>query len=81
MDTFALIINYFNDSSTPMHATIGLFEFHETMRLSMVKKSHTSLEKYDLMHLVITSMKYSGSNLMSIVIALCSIIDIHLLKL
>jgi len=26
MDSFALIINYLNDSLTPMHATIGLFE-------------------------------------------------------
>jgi hypothetical protein len=30
MDTFALIINYLNDSCTPMQATIGLFEVHET---------------------------------------------------
>jgi hypothetical protein len=38
MDTFALIINYLNDYLTPMHATIGLFEVHETTWLSMAKQ-------------------------------------------
>jgi len=58
MDTFALIINYLNDSWTPMHVTIGLFEVHETTWLSMAKQLHTLLEKYDLMHCVITFVKY-----------------------
>ncbi len=58
MDTFALIINYLNDSLTPMHATIGLFEVHETTWLSMAKQLCTLLEKYDLMQCVITFVKY-----------------------
>jgi len=64
-----------------MHATIGLFEVHETTWLSMANQLCTLLEKYDLMHCVIIFVKYQGSNLVSIVIALFSIIDIHLLKL
>jgi len=38
MGTSTLVINYLNDYWTPMHATIGLFKFHETTRLSMAKK-------------------------------------------
>jgi hypothetical protein len=58
MDTFALIINYLNDSLTPMHSTISLFEVHETTWLSMAKQLHTLFEKYDLMQCVITFVKY-----------------------
>jgi hypothetical protein len=37
MDTFALVINYLNDSWTPMHAIVGFFiEVHEITRFSMV---------------------------------------------
>jgi hypothetical protein len=76
MDTFALIINYLNDSCTPMHVTIGLFEVHETTKLSMAL-----IEKYDLMHYVIAFVKDEGNNLMSMATSLHSIIDCHILKL
>jgi hypothetical protein len=36
MDTFALVINYLNESWMPQHVTIGIFEVHETFGLSMV---------------------------------------------
>jgi hypothetical protein len=36
VDTFALVINYLNESWMPQHVTIGLFEVHETTRFSMV---------------------------------------------
>jgi hypothetical protein len=58
-----------------MHATIGLFEVHETTKLSMAL-----FEKYDLMHYVITFVKNEGNNLMSLA-SLHSIIDCHTLKL
>jgi len=58
MDTFALIIDYLNDLWTPMHATIGLFDVHETTWLSMAKQLCTLIEKYDLMHRVITFVKH-----------------------
>jgi len=36
VDTFALVINYLNESWMPQHVTIGLFEVHEIIGLSMV---------------------------------------------
>jgi hypothetical protein len=30
LDTFASVINYLNEAWTPRHATISLFEVHET---------------------------------------------------
>jgi hypothetical protein len=36
MDTFALVINHLNESWMPQHVTIGLFEVHEIIGLSMV---------------------------------------------
>jgi hypothetical protein len=35
LDTFALVINYLNKFWTFMNDILGLFEVHETMRLSM----------------------------------------------
>jgi len=35
VDTFALVMNYLNDIWTPKHATIGLFEVHETTGSAM----------------------------------------------
>ncbi len=75
MDTFGLIINYLTDLYTPMHATIGLFEVHETTKLSMAL-----FEKYDLLHYVIAFVKYEGNNLMSMATSLHSIIECHTLK-
>jgi hypothetical protein len=30
LDTFASVVNYLDEAWTPRHATIGLFEVHET---------------------------------------------------
>jgi hypothetical protein len=57
MKTFALVINYLNDSWNLMHVTIGLFKVHETMRLSMARQSCILFEKYNLMHHVIAFVK------------------------
>jgi len=35
VDTFALVINCLNEFWMPQHVTIGLFEVHETIGLSM----------------------------------------------
>jgi TRAP-type mannitol/chloroaromatic compound transport system permease large subunit len=64
MDTFALVINYLNESRIPQHFTIALFEVHGSTGFSMVSHLHSLLEKYDLMHHMITIMKNEGSNLM-----------------
>ncbi len=81
MDTFALVINYLNESWMPQYVTIGLFEVHETTRFSMANQLHSLLEKYDLMYHMITFVKDEGNNLMSMAKTLCSIVDCHLLKL
>jgi hypothetical protein len=36
VDTFALVINFLNDNSVPMHVIMGLFEMNETTKRSMV---------------------------------------------
>ncbi len=63
VDTFALTINYLSAFWTLIHATINLFEVHETMGLSMIKQQRSLFEKYDLMHNVIAFMKDEGNNL------------------
>jgi hypothetical protein len=37
VDTFILVIDYLNNSWILMHATIGLFEVHDTTRVSMAR--------------------------------------------
>ncbi len=81
MDTFALIINYLNESWMPRHVTIGLFEVHETTWLSMAGQLCSLLEKYDLMHCLIAFVKDEGNNLLSMVTTLRSIVNYCPLKL
>jgi len=64
----------------PQHVTIGLFEVHETTRLSMASQLCSLLEKYDLMHHMITFVKDEGINLMSMATTLCFVVDCHPLK-
>ncbi len=63
VDTSALTINYLNVFWTLIHATINLFEVHETMGFSMTKQQRSLFEKYDFMHNVIAFMKDEGDNL------------------
>ncbi len=81
VDTFALVINYLYESWMPQHVTIGLFEVHETIGLSIDGKLHSLLEKYDLMHRMIVFVKDEGNNLISMVTTLCSIVNCCPLKL
>ncbi len=69
-----------NESWMPQHVTIGLFEAHETIRLSMAGQLRSLLEKYDLMHHMITFVKDESINLMSMATTLCFVVDYHLLK-
>jgi hypothetical protein len=68
VNTFALVINYLSNFLNIMDVTIGLFEVHETMGFPMVGQLHTLLEKFDLVHNVITFVKDESNNLMSMVI-------------
>jgi hypothetical protein len=81
VDTFALVINYLNESWMPQHVTIGLFEVYETIGLSMASYLHSLLENYDLMHCMIAFVKNESNNLISMVTTLCSIVNYHPLKL
>ncbi len=81
VDTFASVINYLNESWMPQHVTIGLFDVHETIGLSMVGQLCSLLEKYDLMHCMIAFVKDVSNTLMSMATTLHSIVDCHLLKL
>jgi hypothetical protein len=78
VDTFALVINYLNESLMPQHITIGLFEVHEMTRLSMVGQLHSLLEKYDLMHHMIAFVKDESNNLLFMATTLRSIANINL---
>ncbi len=73
VDTFALVINSYNDSWIPMHVTVGLFEVHDTTRASMVGQLEFSFGKYDLTHHVIAFVKDEGNNLTSMTTTLHSI--------
>jgi hypothetical protein len=46
-----------------MHAIVGLFEVHDTIRVSMVGQLESSFGKYDLTHHVITFVKDECNNL------------------
>jgi hypothetical protein len=81
VDTFALVINYLNDYWIPQHVTIDLFKVHESTRLSMVGQLHFLLEKYNLMHHMITFVKDASINLTFMTTTLSSIVDCHPLKL
>lgn len=81
VDTFALTINYLNDHWIPQHVTIDLFEVHETTRFSMVGQLHFLLEKYNLMHHMISFVKDESSNLTFMMTTLGSTVDCHPLKL
>jgi hypothetical protein len=81
VDTFALVFNYLNESWMPQPVTIGLFEVHEMIGLSMVGQLCSLFEKYNLMHHMIAFVKDEGNNLLSMATTLCSIVHCHLLKL
>jgi len=38
VDTFALVINYLNESWTLAHVIVGFFEMHDTIRLSTARQ-------------------------------------------
>jgi len=74
VDTFALVINFVNESWNPIHVIMGLFEVDETIGKSMVAWFKSSRSKFGLMHHVIRFMKDEGNNLSTMATALCFII-------
>lgn len=63
VNTFVLVINYSDESSTPRHATMKLFEVHEITINTMVLQFQTLLKKFELIHHVITFVKDEGNNI------------------
>jgi hypothetical protein len=70
-----------SESWTPMHVSMGLFEMNETSAHNMTIQFESLLSKFGSMHHVITFVRDKGSNLTTMAIALCFIIDCEPLKL
>ncbi len=81
VNNFSLVINFLNESWTPMHVTMGLFKVNETSGQSMAIQLESLLSKFKLAHRVIAFVKDEGSNLTSMAFTLCSIIDYQPLRL
>jgi hypothetical protein len=66
VDNFALVIKFLNDTWVPMLIIMGLFKVNKMSNQSMVAQLQYLLEKFALLHRVITFVKYQGINLASI---------------
>jgi hypothetical protein len=66
VDIFALVTKILNDSWTPMHVTVDLFEVNETSGWSMEIQLESLLSKFRLMHRVIAFVKDENTNLTTI---------------
>ncbi len=62
VDTFALVINYLDDTWKPRHAIVGFFLMHGTIRSSMALQLQSLFGKIDLIHYVIAFVKDEGNN-------------------
>jgi hypothetical protein len=75
IDTFALVINYLNETCTFKHVILILFELHETCGSAMALQLQSLLENPGLIHQVIVFVKYESNNSGTVVTTLQSIID------
>jgi hypothetical protein len=50
IDTFVSMINYLDETWTSRHATIVLFEVHETSSSAMALQLQSLLDKFGLIH-------------------------------
>jgi len=81
VDTFALMINYLDETCTPRHANVGLFEVHETISSAMVLQFQVLLKNFGLIHHVLAFVKDEGNKLRTMVVELQSIVDYEPLNL
>lgn len=70
VDTFALVINYLDESWTPRHVIVGLFAVYETTSNAMTLQLQALLENFGLIHRVIAFVEDEGNNLASMAITL-----------
>ncbi len=75
VDTFDLVFNFLNDIWVPMHVNVGLFEVNETIRQYMVVQLQVLLDRFGLLHQVITFVQDEGNNLFAMATIMHSIID------
>jgi hypothetical protein len=68
--TFALVINYLDESWIPHHATVRLFYVQKTKGIAMALQLQGLLEKIGLIHHVLAFVKDEGNNLGSMAMAL-----------
>ncbi len=80
VDTFVFVMNFLNQSWTPMHVIVSLFELNETNGQIMVIQLESLLSKFGLMHHLIAYVKKEGNNLTTTTSTLCSIIDFKVHK-
>jgi hypothetical protein len=78
---FALVIIYLDETWTPRHATVGLFEVHKTTSTIVALQLQTLLEKNGLIHHVIAFVKDKGDKLGTMVVELKFIVYCEPLKL
>jgi hypothetical protein len=50
VDTFAMVLNFLNETWAPMHITMGLFEVNKTTEQSMVIQLQSLLERFGLLN-------------------------------
>jgi len=63
MDTFALVINYLDETWTPMYVIMGPFEVRKTIGNATILQLLILLEKIGLIYCVIDFVKDEGNNL------------------
>jgi hypothetical protein len=73
VDTFSLVINYLDETCTPRHVNVGLFEVHETINSAMVLQLQVLLKNFGLIHHVFAFVKNEGNKLGTMLVQLWSI--------
>jgi hypothetical protein len=81
VDTFALVINYLDETCTPRHVNMGLFKVHETINSAMVLQLQVLLKNFGLIHYVLAFVKDEGNELGIMFLELWSIVDCEHLNL
>ncbi len=81
VNTFALIINFLNETWMPIHIIVGLFEANKTIEESMVIQLWYLLKRFGLLHWIILFVKDKGINLTTMATILHSIIGCEHLKI
>jgi len=80
-DTFALIVNFIDNTWVPCHICIRLFETSNTSGAALVEIVTPLIKKFDLVDKVITCIKDEGSNLSSLENALSTVASCSLLNI